>query len=268
MPWRERSRSDRSRPRCDPPDRAEQVAVGNDAQPLVPRVVAGREVGRRHRSPPAAGAAPLRSAPAWTSPGHRLLSRYELWVTSAFIHRSVGALPTPGHDRRMRRGRRVDAGQRCDVGRRALQHRDVFGPVGHGRHEGDRGGAAADHHHAPVGRSPGPRASAAGGRWCRRSRPGRGSPGRGPGRSGSSRCTRTGTNRSARPVRPRPSASVRSAAHLPRSRPRSTSPQRRSGGGSGCGGRSRTPSQCRAGSGGSRAVTDRTIARSRAGTGS
>ncbi|MCY1238294.1 hypothetical protein D9M72_510230 [compost metagenome] len=43
------------------------------------------------------------------------------------------------------------AGSRHDIGGRALQHRHVRGAFRHGRHQRDRRGAAADHHHALAG---------------------------------------------------------------------------------------------------------------------
>ena len=48
-------------------------------------------------------------------------------------------------------GDRVAGRQGGDVAGRALEHRDVRGGLGHGGRQGDRGGAAADHHHLLAG---------------------------------------------------------------------------------------------------------------------
>ena len=53
------------------------------------------------------------------------------------VAQGVGELVHPGRDR--------------DPRRRALEHRDVLGLAGHRRHQGDRGGAAADDHDALAG---------------------------------------------------------------------------------------------------------------------
>ena len=179
------------------PDGREQVAVGHDAQPLVPGVVAGREV----PVDVVAGRQPARRArrsSRFTRPGARRLSWKLTVASSTFFQRTTGYAACAGSRRRSASASRSRDGSADHVARRALQHGHVGGPLGHRRHQGDRGGAAADHHHPlagvvevlrPVLRVHQPSRE--------RSQPGevRGVALR---RSGSSRSRRRGTSRSAR----------------------------------------------------------------------
>ena len=125
-------------------DRLEQVAVRDEAEPLVPRVVARREVGV---DVVALGQLPLDAL------AEQLL--HQLGPTAAELEERLRGERLVPADRRARRalgedpphevGDRVLGGQRRDVGGRPLQHRDVRGGLGHRRDERDRGGAAADH---------------------------------------------------------------------------------------------------------------------------
>ena len=127
-------------------DRLEQVAVGHEAEALVPRVVARLEVrvdvvaGRELRS------TPLRMQRLDAAAGARRLS----WKTSVVDQRRSSSArsryaSSRGSTRRSRSASGSLAGQRDDVARRALQHRHVRGRLRHRRDERDRRGAAADH---------------------------------------------------------------------------------------------------------------------------
>ena len=126
-------------------DRLEQVAVGNEAQALVPRVVLGLEM----RVDVVAGGELFLQAFAQ----QRLHRSRPATAELEAEHRAQHVLPA--HDRigRARRepaaqriGDRVLRRQRDDVARRALQHRDVRRGLGHRGDERDGGRAAADHH--------------------------------------------------------------------------------------------------------------------------
>ena len=126
------------------PDGPEEIAVGRQAQPLIPHVVPRPEVlldvvalrqaslGHRHqRLAHVGGAFPrqlvLEGAERDGFPAIRD-------VRQAVRQQPVGAF-----------GKRVDPGQRPDVGGRTLQHRDMAGARVHqGRDQGDRGGTGAD----------------------------------------------------------------------------------------------------------------------------
>ena len=123
----------------------EQVAVGHRAQALVPGVVAGPEVlhvdvvaelaagggqqGAAHQARALLGQ-PVHQTLQADVTGARHTVDHHFRQEAAQFHRQFVALRHGG-----------------DVGRRALQHGDVLGVLGHGRHQGHRGGATADHHH-------------------------------------------------------------------------------------------------------------------------
>ena len=107
-------------------DGAEQVAVGRQAQPLVPRVVAGTEMLVHVVS---LGQSALRHR-------HQLLAHEVGEAPRDAVLRGLehDALPPVDGVGRLGGeqlvhpdGERVDVGQRADVGRRALQHGHVFG---------------------------------------------------------------------------------------------------------------------------------------------
>ncbi len=131
-------------------DRGEQVGVGVQAYPLVPRViarmevdidrVAGGQVGDCLAADHPLGDRWQLSAQEPDVPLHdRVLDPREL-VRSLLRQHFPGGFCYP-----------TDPRTRADVGRRALQHGDFAGGAGQCRHEGDRGGAAADHHDVLAG---------------------------------------------------------------------------------------------------------------------
>ncbi len=125
--------------------RVEEVAAGDEAEALVPGVIARFEVGVDVVAGGQAGLGALADEAA-----HRLRGAAGELVAE---HHPQHVLPA--HDR-VDRLRRKTAAQRCgetvlcgqgdDVGGRALQHRHPLGPLGHRRDQRHRGGAAADHH--------------------------------------------------------------------------------------------------------------------------
>ena len=128
--------------------RVEQIAVGDDAQTLIPRVVLRVEVlqiGVVTEMLASAGQHQL-AHPGGTALGeaeHRALDED---VPSAGKPIVQLVRKHPAHRERDL----VDGRQRDDVRGRALQHRHVRRVVGHCRHQRDRGRAAADHHDALV----------------------------------------------------------------------------------------------------------------------
>ena len=132
------------------PDRGEQVAVRDEAEPLVPGVVRGPEVGVDRVA--------VRQLPAYARPSAAAASA---GAPAARAGRAAICMPTF-----LPRPRRVASlsgsrlcsspaarpgRQRHHVARRALQHRHVRRVGGHRRDQGDRGRAAADHHHPRAG---------------------------------------------------------------------------------------------------------------------
>ena len=127
------------------PDRLEQVAVGHQAQPLVPRVVARLEVGvdvvavgqllDRHLPDPAAD----HVGPAPAEPVDQRGQRDVLPAGDRVGEPRAEQRAQPVGDRILGR-------QGQDVAGRALQHRHVRRRLGHRRHQRHRGRAAADHH--------------------------------------------------------------------------------------------------------------------------
>ena len=129
------------------PDRLEQVAVRHQAQPLVPGIVARREMGGHvvvgtERHPDAAedhlldlGRLAAREleeehAPEHVAPADHLIGEFGRQLRPQFV--GDGILRRPRHH----------------IGRRALQHGDVAGGLGHLRHQRHRRRARTDHHHA------------------------------------------------------------------------------------------------------------------------
>ena len=128
-------------------DRLEQVAVGHQAQPLVPGIVARREmrgdvVVRTERHLDAAedqlldprrlapGELEEIHAPQHVAPADQMIGELRRQIAPQFV------------------GERILRRTRDHVGRRALQHGDMRRLLGHFRHQRHRGGARADHHHA------------------------------------------------------------------------------------------------------------------------
>ena len=130
--------------------RPEQVAVGDEAETLVPRVVLRTEVGIERE------------------PGGQLALDA---LAQDSLHETRGAAREVEHAQRQQRvlpphrfvrgaareqaagggGQRIDRGQRQDVAGRALQHRHVCGGLCHRRHQRHRRRAAADHQHPLAG---------------------------------------------------------------------------------------------------------------------
>ena len=131
-------------------DGAEQVAVRDQAQPLVPRavdrlemrvdVVPGRQLPDGHAADPVTHHLRPALAELIDERGDQHVLPPREGVRAA----RADQLAQPGVDR-------VLGGQADDVGRRALQHRHVRRGLGHGRYERHRGRPAADHDHAPAG---------------------------------------------------------------------------------------------------------------------
>ena len=127
-------------------ERFEEVAVGHDAEPLVPGVVVRLEVrvdvvARRERLLEPFAQDLLHQARTFArEPVGEALDRDVLPADD----RIDGAVR---QELAQQLGDRVFARQRDDVGRRALQHRHVGGVLGHRRDQRHRGRAAADHHH-------------------------------------------------------------------------------------------------------------------------
>ena len=128
-------------------DRLEQVAVGHDAQALVPRVVARREMGvdvevRRELALELLAEQPLHSGgPAATEAVDAQGEQHVLPAgdaVSQLVRQDAFEQP----------GQRVARGQRDDVAGRALEHRHVGGAFGERRDQRHRGRAAADDDHA------------------------------------------------------------------------------------------------------------------------
>ncbi len=129
------------------PDRPEQVAVRHQAEPLLPGIVARREmradvVVRTQRHLDAAEdqfLRALRLASAQlkeihpeqhVAPADQVVGELCRQVAAQFV------------------GERILRRPRHHVGRRTLQHGDVGGLLGHLRHQRHRGRPRADHHHA------------------------------------------------------------------------------------------------------------------------
>ena len=127
------------------PDDLEQVAVGHQAQPLVPRVVHRLEVGvdvvpvrqllDRHLPDPAADHVGPALAELVDQRGHRDVLPPGDRVPAP---RAEHPAQPDGDDVLSRHGQ--------DVGGGALQHRHVLGLSGQGRDQRHRGRPAADHH--------------------------------------------------------------------------------------------------------------------------
>ncbi len=128
-------------------DRLEEIAVGHQAEPLVPRIVARGEMlldvdvrpefGFRHPDDHLLGA--FGFAPRGVVEIHL---QQDVLPASQPMRETLGQFGVhPVGDLVLRRPRH-------DVGGRALQHRDMGGGVRHRRHQRHRRGAAADHHHA------------------------------------------------------------------------------------------------------------------------
>jgi hypothetical protein len=173
---------------------AEQVAVRDDAEPLLPRVVGRAEVlvdrealGQRVDVQPAdeaAGRTGEALAEAERRPGHGdVATAVQLEGALLVLDDALGQL-----------GERVDPRDRHDVGRRALQHGDLRAGLGQRRDERHGGGAAADDDDALAAQS---RSSGQCCGWttepANRSRPANSACG--PCRSGSSRRRRRPTTR-------------------------------------------------------------------------
>ena len=129
-------------------DRAVQVAVRDQAQPLIPRVVVRREVLLDHLV-----------AERVTGHAEQLLAHLVGVGARAPVEERLQRRVLAARDRvrdtlgqhlaeRVRDRVAVRPGD--DVGGRALQHGDVGGVVGHRRHEGHRGRTRSDHHHSPA----------------------------------------------------------------------------------------------------------------------
>ena len=122
----------------------EEVAVGDEAHALVPRLVARLEVRvdvvarRKLRSTPLRIRRLIR-------PGARRLARKKALASRAFFQRTIGYATLAGSSASQRLAIGSWRGQREDVARRALEHRHVRGALGHRGHERHRGRAAADH---------------------------------------------------------------------------------------------------------------------------
>ena len=131
-------------------ERLEEVPVGHQAHALVPRVVAGLEVGVdviAGRELPLDGLADQRLHEARPAPAELEDQHRDQHVLPA--HDRVGGLGRQQAADEV--GDRVLRGQRDDVAGRALEHRHVLRGLRHRRDERDRGRAAADHHHALAG---------------------------------------------------------------------------------------------------------------------
>ena len=127
-----------------PVDGLEQVGVGDQAQALVPRVVAGREMGVH------VVAGPQVLAHLGEQLGLDPLRRHPGAVVEVMLHQHV--LPAGdgvGQPLRQHLAQAVGDGvpirARHHVGGRTLNHGHLGRLLRHGRHQGHGGGAAADH---------------------------------------------------------------------------------------------------------------------------
>ena len=123
-------------------DRLEQVGVGHEADPLVPRVVRRREVGVDLVLRQVLGELAQQSStdPVGVGAGLAIhvLAEAPVLLAGEFERQAIGQhLPKGVRDRILRR-------RRHDPGWCALHHGHVLGPVGHGRNEGHRRGARPD----------------------------------------------------------------------------------------------------------------------------
>ncbi len=122
----------------------EQVAAGHDAQPLVPRVVGGGEVGvdvvaRGQLGP--RGVEQVPAHPGGEAAAEPVHQRDERDVAGA-DERGGRAQRQAAAEQPARQ--RITGRHRQHVARRALQHRHVGGVAGQCRHQRHGGGAAAD----------------------------------------------------------------------------------------------------------------------------
>ena len=133
-------------------DRLEQVAVGHEAQALVPRVVARREVGVDVVAVAAGRSTPLRISPFISLRRAAAELEEAAWRAARSSSARSDRRPSRGSSGAAASAIGSRPGQRDDVARRALQHRHVRGAAsaiaGHERH---RGRAAADDDHPLAG---------------------------------------------------------------------------------------------------------------------
>ncbi|PHK11687.1 hypothetical protein VF09_06710 [Nostoc linckia z9] len=128
-------------------DRLKQVAVGHQAEPLVPDIVAGREMRFHVISGRQLGGDAVEYPLVdlfWRLPGAAVEIHAEQYVLPA--RDPVGQ--ARGKDAAQKVRDPVFGGARDHVGRRALQHHHVRGVLRHLGHQGHRRRTAADHDHA------------------------------------------------------------------------------------------------------------------------
>ncbi|GAB3925738.1 hypothetical protein GCM10027613_39060 [Microlunatus endophyticus] len=130
-------------------DRREKIPIGDDAQPLVPRVVQrcevpGRIVGAEPADDRLAEHPAGRLGTASGDPVEHLPEGEMADAVDPMCETCGQSLPQP-------LGRRIVTRLGGDPGRRPLQHRHLCGDSGQCRDQGDRGRTGADHHHSPAG---------------------------------------------------------------------------------------------------------------------
>src|SRR5262249_14591977 len=132
-------------------DRLEEIAIGCQTESLIPRIVTWTEMG---------GDVVVRSElPSHAVEDHRfgplrvaLAEPEEVDACQYIFPAHYAACRLVRQPATQGVGDRILIGPGNDIGWRSLQHRHVSRRFGELRHERDRGGAAANHNHPPVGK--------------------------------------------------------------------------------------------------------------------